>query len=78
MRQKRDLLSQSLECYMHCVVLVTFARERKEEKLLFKQTLKVTFRIMVDYGALSRAYDVVFGLSTLISNRILFHNQYTK
>ena len=24
--------------------------------------------------ALSRAYDVVFGLSTLISNRILFHN----
>ena len=43
-RQKRDLLSQSLECYMHCVVLVTFARERKEEKPLFKQTLKVTFR----------------------------------
>ena len=32
--------------YMHCVVLVTFARERKEEKPLFKQTLKVTFRII--------------------------------
>ena len=31
---------------MHCVVLVTFARERKEEKPLFKQTLKVTFRII--------------------------------
>ena len=45
-RQKRDLLSQSLECYMHCVMLVTFARERKEEKPLFKQTLKVTFRII--------------------------------
>ena len=29
---------------MHCVVLVIFARERKEEKPLFKQTLKVTFR----------------------------------
>ena len=28
--QKQDLLSQSLECYMSCVVLVTFARERKE------------------------------------------------
>ena len=28
---------------MHCVVLVIFARERKEEKPLFKQTLKVTF-----------------------------------
>ena len=45
-RQKRDLLSQSLEWYMHCVVLITFARERKEEKPLFKQTLKVTFRII--------------------------------
>ena len=28
--QKQDLLRQSLECYMPCVVLVTFARERKE------------------------------------------------
>ena len=26
--QKQDLLSQSLECYMPCVVLVTFAREK--------------------------------------------------
>ena len=43
-RKKRDLLSQSLECYIDCVVLVTFVRERKEEKPLFKQTLKVTFR----------------------------------
>ena len=41
---KWDLLSQRLECYMHCVVLIIFARERKEEKPLFKQTLKVTFR----------------------------------
>ena len=33
---------------MHCVVLVIFARERKEEeeKPLFKQTLKVMFRII--------------------------------
>ena len=45
-RQKRDLLSQSLECYIHGVVLVTFVRERKEEKHLFKQTLQVTFRII--------------------------------
>ena len=29
---------------MHCVVLVIFAREGEEEKPLFKQTLKVTFR----------------------------------
>ena len=43
-RQKWDLLSQRLECYMLCVVLVIFARERKEEKPLFKQALKVTFR----------------------------------
>ena len=31
---------------MHCVVLVTYARERNEEKFLFKQTLKVTIRII--------------------------------
>ena len=36
-RQKRDLLSQNLECYMHCVGLVAFARERKEENKVFKQ-----------------------------------------
>ena len=29
---------------LHCVVLVTFAREKKEREPLFKQTLKVTFR----------------------------------
>ena len=40
MRQKRDLLSQNLDCYMYCVV-----RERKEEKPFFKQTLKVTFPV---------------------------------
>ena len=34
-------LSQNLDCYVHCVV-----RERKEEKPLFKQTLKITFRII--------------------------------
>ena len=27
---KKDLLSQSLEWYMHCVVLVTFAREPRK------------------------------------------------
>ena len=48
---------------MHYVVLVNFARERKDEKPLLRSRI-----------ALSRAYDVVFGLSTLISNRILFHN----
>ena len=31
---------------LHCVVLVTFAREKKEREPLFKQTLKVTFRII--------------------------------
>ena len=29
---KKDLLSQSLEWYMHCVVLVTFAREPRKKK----------------------------------------------
>ena len=29
---KKDLLSQSLEWYMHCVVLVTFAREPRKQK----------------------------------------------
>ena len=53
---------------MLCVVLVILARERKEEKPLFKQTLKVTFR---PYHELMMFF---FGLSTLISNRILFHN----
>ena len=42
--------SQSLECYMHCVVLVTFVRERKEEKPLFKQILKVTFCIITSFN----------------------------
>ena len=35
---------------MHCVVLVTFVRERKEEKPLFKQTLKVTFCIITSFN----------------------------
>ena len=52
---------------MYCVVQVTFARKRKEVKPLFKQTLKITFRIITSLW-------VVFGLSTVISNRILFHN----
>ena len=56
-----DLLSQSLEWYMHCVVLVTFEREpRKLKKPLFKRTHKVTFHIVTSLG-------VVFSLSTLIS-----------
>ena len=39
-RQKQDLLSQSLECYMHCVVLVTgFARGRKKEVVFSLSTL---------------------------------------
>ena len=45
---------------LHCVVLVTFAREKKEREPLFKQTLKVTFHIITSLW-------VVFGLSTLIS-----------
>ena len=47
---------------LHCVVLVTFAREKKEREPLFKQTLKVTFHIITSLW-------VVFGLSTLISSR---------
>ena len=58
---KNVLLSQSLEWCMHCVVLVTFAREpRKLKKSLFKQTHKVTFHSTTSLG-------VVFSLSTLIS-----------
>ena len=49
---------------LHCVVLVTFAREKKEREPLFKQTLKVTFHIITSLW-------VVFGLSTLISYRKL-------
>ena len=45
---------------LHCVVLVTFAREKKERAPLFKQTLKVTFHLITSLW-------VVFGLSTLIS-----------
>ena len=45
---------------LHCVVLVTFAREKKEREPLFNQTLKVTFHIITSLW-------VVFGLSTLIS-----------
>ena len=51
---------------MHRVVLVNFAQERKEETPLFKQTLKATLRII-------KSLRVVFGLSTLIANWILFH-----
>ena len=57
---KKDLLSQSFEWYMHCVVLVTFAREPRKKKPLFKQTHKVTSHIITSLG-------VVFSLSTLIS-----------
>ena len=46
---------------LHCVVLVTFAREKKEREPLFKQTLKVTFHIITSLW-------VVFDLSTLISS----------
>ena len=45
---------------LHCVVLVTFAREKKAREPLFKQTLKVTFHIITSLW-------VVFGLSTLFS-----------
>ena len=48
---------------LHFVVLVTFAREKKEREALFKQTLKVTFHIITSLW-------VVFGLSTLISNQV--------
>ena len=50
---KKDLLSQSLEWYMHCVVLVTFVQEQR-------QTHKVTLHIITSLG-------VVLSLSTLIS-----------
>ena len=40
MRQKQDLLSQSLECYIHRVVLIPgFARERKKEVVFSLSTL---------------------------------------
>ena len=40
MRQKQDLLSQSLECYIHRVVLITgFARDRKKEVVFSLSTL---------------------------------------
>ena len=45
---------------LHCVVIVTFAREKKEREPLFKQTLKVKFHIITSLW-------VVFGPSTLIS-----------
>ena len=39
---------------MHCVVLVTFAREpRKEKKPLFKQTHMVTFHIITSLGVVA-------------------------
>ena len=39
-RQKQDLLSQSLECYIHRVVLITgFARDRKKEVVFSMSTL---------------------------------------
>ena len=53
---------------MHCVVLVIFARQRKEEKPFVQADSQG------HVSPVSRAYDVLFGLSTLISNRILFHN----
>ena len=40
MRQKQDLLSQSLECYIYRVVLIPgFARERKKEVVFSLSTL---------------------------------------
>ena len=61
--------TQSKVRMLHALCSASNRRAReKEEKPLFKQTLKG------HVSPVSRAYDVLFGLSTLISNRILFHN----
>ena len=45
------------------------AREKRR-----KTSVQADSQLKGHVSPLSRAYDVLFGLSTLISNRILFHN----
>ena len=47
---KKDLLSQSLEWYMHCVVLVTFARAENINKTSVQANLRIP-KIMVLWQA---------------------------
>ena len=47
---KKDLLSQSLEWYMHCVVLVTFARAENINKISVQANLRIP-KIMVLWQA---------------------------
>ena len=55
---------------MHCAVLVIFERERKKEKPLFKQTLKVTFRLYHELMMFCLACQLLFLTGYYMRHRI--------
>ena len=64
---KKKLLSQSVEYSMHCI---NYAQREQEKPLLFKLTLRSRFTLSRAQSRVScHELFVVFGLSTLNSNR---------
>ena len=63
---KKKLLSQSVEYPMHCI---NYAKREQEKPLLLKLTLRLRSTLSQAQSAACRELLVVFGLSTLNSNR---------
>ena len=65
-RQKKKLLSQSVEYPMHCI---NYAKREQEKPLLLKLTLRLRSTLSQTQSAACHELLVLFGLSTLNSNR---------
>ena len=63
---KKKLLSQSVEYPMHCI---NYAKREQEKPLLLKLTLRLRSTLSQAQSAACHELLVVFGLSTLNSNR---------
>ena len=63
---KKNLLSQSVEYSMHCI---NYAKREQEKPLLLKLTLRLRSTLSQAQSAACHELLVVFGLSTLNSNR---------
>ena len=63
---KKNLLSQSVEYSMHCI---NYAKREQGKPLLLKLTLRLRSTLSQTQSAAYHELLVVFGLSTLNSNR---------
>ena len=66
LKAAKNLLSQSAEYYMHCV---NYAKREQEKPLMFKLTLRSRSTLSQAQSDSCHELLVVFGLSTLNSNR---------